>query len=240
MTPSSTTQFVHEEIPTEILRLAKRDSSPAGKAIGLAIGCIAAAAIFLWCIWFVLVRKVVPKKAPPVANGAYTSPPDDSNPSEYSAIPYTLRPAWPPEPSVEREPAVSHRPIELEPMQGSITQYTLRPAWPGESAGVPYDQDRTMQSQVPESERELEYLPSHFSPDVQNAQNQVLSAVSGEEQGLVPGAVEGDTAAELREVRRKMAEMMTRVRDLEAQIDSERGQVSNEPPPDYTDLHLGQ
>ncbi|KIK64165.1 hypothetical protein GYMLUDRAFT_83498 [Collybiopsis luxurians FD-317 M1] len=119
----------------------------------------------------------------------------------------------------------------------SITQYTLRPAWPRESAGVPYDQDRTMQSQVPESERELENLPSHSSPDVQNAQNQVLPAVSGEEQGLVPGAVEGDTAAELREVRRKMAEMMT---DLEAQIDSERGQVSNEPPPDYTDLHLGQ
>ncbi|KIK64168.1 hypothetical protein GYMLUDRAFT_259176 [Collybiopsis luxurians FD-317 M1] len=192
--------------------------------------------------------------------------------------PYTLRPAWPPE-EVSTTPRPSWPPPEesiivpqgsitpytlrqawpgesttlLDQMQGSITPHTLRPAWPGELTTVP-DQERTIHSQVPEIERELENVPNDPFLDVedaaqqsrliaiplesQNAENQVPPAVSGEEQGPVPGAVEGDTAAELREVRQKMVEMMARMRHLEDQIDSERGQILDEPPPDYTDLQV--
>ena len=46
---------------------------------------------------------------------------------------------------------------------------------------------------------------------------------------------ERDTVSELR---RRMAEMMSRMRRLEAQIDSEREGLSVEPPPGYAELHV--
>ncbi|KIK59364.1 hypothetical protein GYMLUDRAFT_1004808 [Collybiopsis luxurians FD-317 M1] len=113
---------------TYIVRLSKRGDISSGAAVGLAMGG-AALVIIIICL---LIRIFAPREAPVAIR-------TDTNPPDVRAIPYTLRPAWPPQstPSTSGGPAASQR--QRVPVLGSVIPYTLRPAWPRNSTITPYN-----------------------------------------------------------------------------------------------------